>query len=274
MLYRQINNSFLQAFTLVKNNLILLIPFFMFLLVAGFILMPGSSPIYFLLTMPALLAVFLSGWLNMFKNCIKIPLRNRQEEDKQAEYSLGAFKEFFPGVGKYFLKIGTGILFYILLFNIFMLVLEVLMMGFLGPFESFTQDNLSEVMKNRELAQQFWEGISQADKTRLFQIAVFETIFSSIFVYFTMFWPQIIVLEEVHPIQAFLRGFNIIKNDLTLTFILFIAGLTSVILAIFINLLFSVNPLLQLISMILFVFVIVYFIMLSFVYLDRYIKKC
>ena len=66
---------YLQTFSLVKYNLVLFFPFLLFLLIMGLVLIPlgsawGSlSLFYIFFILITLMAVFLSGWLNMFKKC-------------------------------------------------------------------------------------------------------------------------------------------------------------------------------------------------------------
>ncbi|OGI03966.1 MAG: hypothetical protein A2Y25_01035 [Candidatus Melainabacteria bacterium GWF2_37_15] len=276
MIYQLINNIFLQSFSLVKYNLVLFLPFFIFLLVTGFVFMPvasisGSPSVFYMfLVMPSLLAVFLSGWLNMFKICVETSTDENLAGEKRTENSFILFREFFPGVGKYFLKIAIGILIYFFLFNIFMLVLERVLMSLLGDFESFSSKELVGSLSNSATAAAFWETISSEDKIKLFKIVGLESFFTLFFLYLTMFWTQLIVLKEIFPIKAFIQSFKTVIKDPINTFIIFISGSSLILLVIFVGAIVSVNPLLQLFALILFVLVIIYFLMLMFVYLEKF----
>ncbi len=226
MLYRPVNDIFSQSFKLVKYNLVLLLPFFLFLLVAGFILLPisnisGPPPVFYaLFVVPALFSVFLSGWLNMFKKCTEEPPSGETlPPDKRTEDSLLLFREFFPGVGKYFIKIALGVLIYSILFDLFMLMT--------GP------------------------------------------VFTVLFVYVTMFWMQLLVMRDILPLRAMVQSFKAVTGSPVSTFIIFISGISLMALAVFINAAVSENPLFRLLTLILFVFAIVYYLMLTFLYIVK-----
>lgn len=280
MFYRLINNIFLQAFSLVKYNLVLFIPFFLFLLVTGFVLLPlssksgGPSVFYILLfIIPALLAVFLSGWLNMFKACVEATTDGNLAESKRTEDSFLLFKEFFPGVEKYFVKIALGILNFIclfLLFNLFMRILEMVIISLLGGFDSFSQYDLWKYMSNAKEASTFWDNISSSDRIKIYKIAGLEALITLCFFYLTMFWIQILVIQEIYPIKALRQSFRTVIKDPVSTLLIFISGISSILLVIFVSAILSINPLIQLLSLILFVFVLIYFLMLTFIYLEKY----
>ncbi len=276
MINRLVNDIYLQAFSLLKYNLVLFIPFFLFLLVAGSILLPTSNmssapPIFYLFfVLPALLAVFLSGWLNMFKKCVQVFADENKEPEKRTEESFLLFKEFFPGVGKYFFKIALGLLIYFFLFNIYMLVLETIIMSLLGGFESFIPEEFSHSMKSQQAAVAFWEGISQPDRVKLFKIAGLEFVFTFIFMYLTMFWVQIIVIKEGLPLKSLVRSVKTVIGNPLSTFILFVSGFSFILLVVFIGAIVSVNPLFQLLFLILFVTTVIYYLMLTFIYLEKH----
>lgn len=261
---RTINKNFSQAFSLVKYNLVLFLPFFMFLLVIGFL--RGS---YALFIVPAVIAVFLSGWLNMFKQCTEMPTDENLSGDKRTEDSFLLFREFFPGVGKYFVKITFGILIYFILFYILMFALETLFMSLLGEFDTFSRQDLIDSMKSPIATTAFWSKLDYSDKIKIFRIAGLEALSTLLFFYFTMFWMQIIVIKDSYPLKALLHSFITIIKDPVNTFIIFISGISSLLFIIFVGAILSMNPLFQLLILFLFVFIIVYFVMVTFIYLER-----
>lgn len=276
MFKQLINNIFLRAFVLTKYNLVLFIPFFIFLIVVGFIILPisnmaGTPPVFYIFfVLPALLAVFLSGWLNMFKKCVETPSDENQTSTNRTEDSFLLFREFFPGVGKYFLKIALGILIYFFLFNIFMLVMETVFMTFLGGFESFTPQELLQSARSSSDFSAFWENISHSDKIKLYKVFGLEAISTLFFMFLTMFWFQIIIIEDMFPLKAFLKGLKTITQKPWMAFIVFATGVGTVLFVLFIGAIVSVNAIIQLLTLIIFVYTIVYFLVLTFVYLEKY----
>ena len=139
---------YLQAFSLIKYNLVLFFPFLLFLLIMGLILIPlgsagGSlSLFYIFFIFISLMAVFLSGWLNMFKKCVYSTVNENLTAEQRTLDSLSLYKEFFPGVGKYFTKIALGLLIYFFLFNFLIFILKMLLISSPETFESFTQKEL------------------------------------------------------------------------------------------------------------------------------------
>ncbi len=53
----------------------------------------------------ALKSVFLSGWLNMFHMCLENLNNDNLTDEQKTLNSFNLYKEFFPGVGKYFQKV-------------------------------------------------------------------------------------------------------------------------------------------------------------------------
>ena len=272
----EINNLFQRTFSLVKYNLVLTFPFLVFWLILGFLLLPlttggGNGGILFtFFLLAALIAAFLGGWLNMFKKCVETPTDENLPDDKRTYDSFWLFREFFPGVGKYFGKMFLGVLIYFFLFNIFMLVLEMIIVPIFGTFESFTQQEMMTALQDPDTTARFWEDISAADKSRIFKIAGFEIIFTFLFAYLTMFWSQLVVLKDFYPIKALIESFHTVIKNPSRTSVIFILNVVLILTVFFIGAILMVNPIFKLIMILLFVYALVFFVMMTFLYLERY----
>jgi hypothetical protein len=256
-----------RTFNLVKVNQVLIMPFLIFLLLVVIVLAPigGINPFVFVAII-ALKSVFLAGWLNMFHICIENIQDESLSDEQKTLNSLNLYKEFFPGVGKYFQKIFWGILIFILIINLF----ESALFYFLGHFKSFSVENLPQTLGTKANFVTFWDKISHSDKIVIFKMAIIEMIFIGIFSYLTMFWTQSVIVEDKNPVNAFVSSIKTIFKDPINTFLIFLLTLISFIFVFVLNFILGQNILSQLIVFMLFAYVVVYYTMMSFLYFERY----
>jgi len=256
-----------RTFNLVKVNQVLIMPFLIFLLLVVVILSPlgGINP-FILVAIIALKGVFLSGWLNMFHMCLENNNNENISDDQKTLNSLNLYKEFFPGVGKYFQKIFWGILILLLIINLF----ESAIFHFLGNFKSFSIETLPQALSAKTDFQPFWDKISHADKIKILKITAIDTFFIGLLSYFTMLWSQFVVVEDKKPVNAFVSSLKAVLNDPVNTFLIFVFSLISFILILGLNFIAGQNILSQLLSLMLFAYVIVYYTMMTFLYFERY----
>ena len=128
-----VNKLIPRTFNIVKINQVLIMPFLMFLLLVVVVLSPGGINPFVIVAVLALKSVFLSGWLNMFHMCLENTNNENISDEQKALNSLNLYKEFFPGVGKYFQKIFWGVLIFILFVNL----VESALFHFLGLLKVF-----------------------------------------------------------------------------------------------------------------------------------------
>jgi len=273
--FSETNKLFQRTFSLVKYNMVLTIPFLLFWLILGFVLLPlnsggaGQGIFFTLILLAGIIAAFLAGWMNMFKRCVETSVDENESEDKRTTDSFWLFREFFPGVGKYFGKMILGILIYFFLFNIMMLIVEMAIIPLFGSFESFSQQEMVKSLEDTDKTAQFWKSISSADKTRLFQIAGIEVLFTLLFFYLTMFWAQLVVLKELYPIKAIVESVKAAIKQPVETGTIFLLNFTLVLIVFFIGAILIANPLVKLIMILLFVYALVFYVMATFLYLEK-----
>ncbi len=274
-IFREVNLIFQRSFLLVKYNLVLTLPFLFFWLLLGFVLQPlavtgaGQGILFTLLLVLGLIAAFLSGWLNMFKKSVESPVDKNLSDDKHTEDSFSLFREFFPGVGKYFWKIALGLVSLFIMFNILMLIIEIIIIPLFGAFESFSQEDLVKAMNNPEGISRFWAEISENDRLRIFKIAGVEALFTILYLYVTMFWSQLVVLNEDSPFSSFKKSFKVIMKDPQRTSLVFFLNFMLIIFIFFGGTILLVNPVIKLLMIVLFVYSLVFYVMQTFVYLER-----
>ncbi len=275
-IFSEINDLFARTFSMVKYGMVLTLPFLIFWLLSGFMLFPlvsggaGLEIFFTFLLFLGIIAAFLSGWLNMFKRCAETSVDENLPDDKRTLDSFDLFREFFPGVGKYFGKMVIGVVVYFFLFNIIMLILEAAIIPFFGPFESFSQQELIEAMKDPDKTISFWNSISGSDKEKIFKIVGLESIFTFLFLYLTMFWAQLVVLEGIYPLKAIRKSFKTIIKAPVRTVIIFLLNFILVFIVFFIGVILVANPLIKLLMILLFVYALVFYVMMTFLYLEKY----
>lgn len=261
------NKLISRTFDLVKVNQILSVPFLIFLLLVVMVMIPagGASP-FVLVALLALKAVFISGWLNMFHMCIENTYNENLSDEQKTLNSLNLYKEFFPGVGKYFQKIFWGIIIFVFVINFS----EALIIHFLGNIKSLASYNFSENITTRADLITFWNKINPADKAKIYRLAIFDVAFILVVSYLTMFWTQFVVVEDKNPLKAFFGSMKAVLKDPVNTFLIFLFTLTGFVLVFVINVISGGNAIIQLIALMLFSYVMVYFTMMGFLYFERY----
>jgi len=115
-----------------------------------------------------------------------------------------------------------------------------------------------------------WNKISHADKMKIFKLLAVDMSFITIFSYFTMFWTQFIIVEDKKPLEAFFGSIKAVLNDPLNTFLIFLFTLISLFSILILNFVLNVNAISQLVILMLFSYVIVYYTMMSFLYFERY----
>ncbi|HSA06232.1 MAG TPA: hypothetical protein P5556_03555 [Candidatus Gastranaerophilales bacterium] len=277
-IFSELKSLFQHNFSLVKYNLILTMPFFAFWLVLGFVLAPlssaraGNGVFFTLFLILALKAAFLSGWLNMFKKCVETSVDQNLPDEKRTADSFWLFREFFPGVGKYFGKMILGLSIYFILFNIMMLTVEMTIIPIFGAFESFSPQDMINSMESHDKVLAFWKTISDSDKLKIFKIVGFECIFMFMFFYLTMFWSQLLILTEISPLRSFVASIKAIIRDFAKTFPVFFLNLSLILTIFFIGVIMVMNPIIKLVTILLFVYSLISYVMMTFLYLEKYGK--
>jgi len=261
------NKLISRTFNLIKVNQVLIMPFLLFLLLVVIVLSPlgGVNP-FVLIALIALKSVFLSGWLNMFHMCLENSQDDALSDEQKTLNSLNLYKEFFPGVGKYFQKIFWGILMFLLFINL----LESSIFYLFGNFKSFSMEKLPHALNTKADIMAFWSKISHSDKMKLYKAAILDLSFVGLFSYLTMFWMQFVIVENKSPLNAFVSSIKAVFKDPINTFLIFVSTLICFIAVFILNITLSSNILTQLLTLMLFAYIIVYFTMMSFLYFERY----
>ena len=263
-----IKELFSKTYNLVKYNLVLVQPLLIFFLLMGFILNPAGrvrfnlTGIVLLLSVGGLFCAFIAGWFNMFHKSVELQSNPDLPPEERAVRSVGLFKEFFPGVGKFLPKIAYGLIIYgFLVFLSFLLIhftgiILVKYFGYSGG--SKFSDLLSLIIADKKT--------SGLDTIAINQWNVISLVLS----YFTMFWIQAIISANRHPVYAYFESFRAaIKAPLTTIIIFLSSWFSMMLISGFIAITYS-NIFAQFLGLMLMILTLVYFIMMAFVYFEQY----
>lgn len=266
-----------RTYQLVKDNLILVQPVLLFLLLLSLLLTPismGGFNIAILFVALAMYCAFGAGWFSMFHECVKLSAYPDLSEEEKSANTVSLLKEFFPGVGKYFHKFLLGILIYgFILFLAINIFGGIIGAKFIGFPESINSSELMSIYLNADKSTEILNKISAADKMKIGLWNGLGFIIMSICTYFMMFWPQAMISQDKNPILAHIESIKTVLKRPFTTLVIYISQWTSIIGISFLGAQNSKNFIAHLFILMLFVLVIVYFTMMTFLYFEKYRKN-
>jgi hypothetical protein len=256
-----------RTFSLMKVNQVLSMPLLLFLLLLVIIFSPiAGVNVFILIAILALKSVFLAGWLNMFHMCLEYSNNENLTDEQKTVNSLDLYKEFFPGVGKYFQRVFWGIMILVLFINLG----ETLIFNFFGHFKSFNPETVPQAISSKADILNFWNKISPADKSQLYKLAAYDSILIIVISYLTMFWLPAVISEEKRPLQSYFISIKTILNDPINTFIMFVFAVIILIFIAGLNFIMPSNLIAELLVFMFSVYGTVFYTMMVFLYFERY----
>lgn len=280
---------FRKSYTLVKYNLVLIQPLLLFFLLVGLILGPVSgltalnaAGLFLLFAIMGLFSAFLAGWYNMFHKTVQLSDKGKNmTKEERAIASLNLFKEFFPGVGKFFPRIISGLLLYVLLFVIIISLTEIIGVKIIGALPEFTQNELNAAFKTESSLIAFINTISPEEKVRIVKWTLLKLAVIGFYSYLTMFWTQAVIAGKKTGLAAYWESLKAVVQKPLVTSGIFASNFLSLLAVYFISTL-SITLLgassflgfiAQFIGLILIILLVVYFTMMSFLYFEKYRKN-
>lgn len=271
-----IKNLFKESYELIKNNFVLVQPLLLFFIVSGLLMkLVGEaftlkSSIVTALSIGLLWTVFNAGWFNMINQCVKTPYNNDLPKAERALNSLKLFKEFFPGVTVFFIPILLGSIIYLILISLIIAVFYYIGISFIGIPNGLVWD---EIFKAGQSNTAMYAYISRFPQSTIKQIAEWELliiialIVNYLLSYIFMFWGQCIVVNESNPINAYIQSVKIVIKHPILTLAINISSAISLNITLFL----SIIPmeLVRFVGLILYILVMVYFTLMTFLYIEK-----
>lgn len=271
-----------KAFDITKENLIIAQPLILFLIILMFTtstLMQQTNKyayVIFLIANLLLCTAFLAGWFYMI---IKAIAHNKKAENgeyknnqEKTEASMALGKEFFPGVGDYFLPMTFTMLFYIAVYLLILFVsfkagLKFIPHPQLNWVEFMTAANSTPVEMQKYVSTLSFTQLKSLNLWMFYMGGI-----ASIFSFLTMFlFPAVYDKKEfffLAPFSSFNRNLIFIFKNLfgAIGIIIFLFFLNLVISLL--SLFFSVNIVLSVVGLLLTFYFMTYAIVLIFLYYE------
>lgn len=267
-----------KAFILLKENIVIVQPLIFYLLLIGFV----AKPISFSLTqnLPSLLAIitvflftcaFLAGWFYIIK--IAISMKNEVYETPE-EKNLAAFsllKQFFTGVGEYFVPVIFGFLFYIIALVGFSILSYKLGVHYIGKVELTPE--LIKVLNTGSYQDTYnFFNSTVANKQSALTISYwgfYVSALSLLFSFISLYFGAAIMYDTNNPFKAiFLNLKFLFLNFGGSIIILLFLSLLNMIISI-LSMFASMNIIFSIISLLLMFFYMSYHVMLVFLYYEE-----
>lgn len=270
-------NIIKKSYTILRQNLIILQPFILFMLIMTIVLGSfgnidkGMSPAVVLLFISCfcLIAAFLAGWYPLFVKAIQNSYNASATPEEKAYMSFSTLKEFLPGVGKYFWSVLGGMVLYIAIIILLSKLSLILGMKFIGLSDNILPDKILNALSDQKTLENFIKNLSVSEQLQLIKWDILILSTSAIFSYLTMFWFQSIIINSENPIKAFGSNLKALFAKPFVTFSLFLLyWITNMLAGILAGL--GNNFLFQLFNLFIMIFLTAYFIMVNFVYFEDY----
>lgn len=267
-----------NSFILLKDNIVILQPLVLYVLIIGILIKPAMSmhvfniySILLLISIFLFTIAFIAGWFYM----AKVAISNRNIvydslEDKNIA-SLNLLKQFFTGVGEYFLPMALTIILYVVFFIAFSFIAYKAGLHIIGKpqFDIETIKYFSGM--NPEELQKYLAAASVSDKVIIsfYNWSLYFSFVSLLFSIITVFWFPIIFYKTKNPFMAYFYNIKFtFYNILDVSIIVIFLTLINLLLS-FINIFASLNIVLSVISLLLMFVYMNYYILLVFLYYDE-----
>lgn len=280
-------SSFIQkAFNITKENIIIAQPLIIFLLIISFTfgaLTQQTNKIYYLVFSTAnllLCTAFFAGWFYMIKKAISHNKKAENNEYKNNDDKLAASnalgKEFFPGVGEYFLSITYTTIVYVIVYGLLMFVsykagLELLSNPHINMQDFMAAANSTPAEMHKYVYSLSFEQLKAMNMWMLFIGGILST-----FTFLTMFLFPAVYDKKESGFKMLLTPFIAFNRNLVFIFKHFVGSLGILIFLFFLNivfsvlsLLFSINIILSIIGLIISFYFMTYAVVLIFLYYEE-----
>ena len=265
------------SFNILKNNLIIIQPLLIFMIIFGVLAQPFTFAggnvlqiaingilLYFIFT------AFVSGWFYM----IKLIVRDRNKEyntpEELAIAQMDLLKSFFIGVGEYILPMILNVLLYTILLIAFSFLVYKAGMHFIGhinmPKEMITALSGTE----KELYKFLLSPAFTADlQKQIREWVIFILGSNFIFAALTMFLGAIAFFKTQNPFKIAIENVKFIFRNFIETIIITAILLSLNLVVLVINITTSTNVILSVISIFLTIMYLSYYVILAFIYYDQ-----
>ena len=269
-----------KAFELLRDNIIIIQPLIFYLLILGFVSRPITldgtythASIFALIVSVLFTAAFLAGWFYIVKLAISMKNEVYETPEEKNLAALSLLKQFFTGVGEYFVPVLFGFLIFVLAFIGFLFLAYKIGLHYIGTPELTPQ--LVKALNSgsyKAISDLVSAPESYQSLKTLSYWGFYITGLSVIFSFLTMFYAPAVLYDTRNPFKAIFLNFKFLFLNFfgSLIIILFLTFLNTLV-SIF-NLLSAMNIIFAIISLLLMFLYMSYYVMLVFLYYEEKTK--
>lgn len=271
-------NEVKNAFTLLKNNTIVIQPLILFMLIASYLSAPITLANFY--TLHSLLAIFtlfmlssafLAGWFYIIKLTVSTKDKILPTPESIALESFSNLKKFFTGVGDYFLSILGAIIVYLITLFAFSFLAYKLGVHFIGDIS--VSKELEKVLTSStpEAMQQALNSLNYTapEQIKLVYWGAYISMLSLIFSFFTTFYGATIFYETKNPLVSMILTLRFIFRNFLGSIGIFLFLLFLQFVVYLLNVLSMVNVFVSILTLIIIFFYLSYQVILVFLYYDE-----
>lgn len=261
-----------RAFEITKDNIILAQPLVLYLVIislttAGLAHVPNQNAFYAFLVANVLLSTaFFAGWMYMTSKTIELSKQEFEKPEEKSFASLKLIKDFFPGVGEYFLPMTITIALYLGIFGIIMFLAYKAGLHLLPHPQVDWAKMLAA--QTPEQMQKFIFALSMPQLKALNLWFMFMGLISSVYAFLTMFLFPALIYNSKNPFLAFWINLKFIFNNFlgSLGVLIFLFALNMIVSTF--SVLMNINVILSIIGLVISFYFMTYCLVLIFLYYD------
>lgn len=272
-------NSIKTSFNVLKDNLIVVQPLILYMILIGFVAQPVSfsldqnlSSIIAISIVFLFTAAFIAGWFYVIKLSIKMKddVYETPEEKGLAQISL--LKQFFTGVGDYFIPVIGMMLLYLTLAIAFSFLAYKFGVHYIGSFD--IKKDLVKILTidAKESYSILAANTPSIEKLKIIYWGAYFSVLSLVFTFVTLFLGAALLYSSKNPVKAFCENLVFLFKNFfgAIGLIIFLSVLNFFVSSIYV--ISSLNIILSIIALLLTFFYMTYHVVLIFVYYDEKTK--
>ncbi len=266
-----------KAFELLRDNIIIIQPLIFYLLILGVISRPISfegnftlDSVFAIIISVLLTVAFLSGWFYITKLAISLKDKVYESIEEKNLAQLSLLKQFFTGVGEYFIPVLFAFLLYTVVFISFSYFAYKFGIEHIGKLV-LTPDLVKAL--NTGSSKDLIKLLNSPESYQSIKLMAYWGFYISglglIFSFLTMYYGPAIVYDTKNPIKAlFINLKFLFSNFMGSIFILLFLTFLNMLLSLF-NVLSAMNIIFSVISLLLMFLYMGYHVVLIFLYYDE-----
>ncbi len=265
------------SFNILKNNLIIIQPLLIFMIIFGILAQPLSLSGGNIMQMAIngillylIVTTFISGWFYM----IKLVVRDRNKEYNTPEEvgiaQIELLKSFFVGVGEYIVPMILNVFLYVLLFAAFSFLVYKVGVHFIGHIDMPKEMVKALSGTEKDVYNFLLSPAFTADlKNQLKEWVIFLLCSNFVLAAITMFMGAIAFFKTQNPLKILVENVKFIFRNFIETIIITTLLLSLNLTVFVINITTSTNVILSVISIFVTIMYLSYYVIIAFLYYDE-----